>query len=147
MSVLLLVCVLGLPSLVACGLLEDKEDRPEVSEVVGLWRGGGERTVEFHASGEVELGNVRCKEVLASAGSGMANKVGEWEVGQDRTGAEVILLEFPKGFCDSRGSMERVFYYYRKSGELYLHLTNPDMHDKNLTFRRVSVHADGDSDQ
>lgn len=110
-------------------------------EILGKWSGAHGRTATFSESGGVTLSGVPCEEVFVEGkGAGMIE--GSWKIVQrlpDDVSGIWIDMEFSAGTCGNQGRSESGFYPYEKSGDLVLHLGDPDISDRRLDFFKDST--------
>ncbi|GGJ99950.1 hypothetical protein GCM10011583_34210 [Streptomyces camponoticapitis] len=104
--------------------------------VVGTWQGVGGGLASFSRDGTVELSGVTCQQVFTE-GDGGARLAGTWSVQAPRSGGSPwVSLKFPPGSCGAEGVTESGFYAYKGSGDLVIHLGDPDLIDKNVDFHK-----------
>lgn len=90
----------------------------------------------FSRNGNVELSGVTCGQVSIE-GSEEVSLAGKWRVQSRHGGGRPwVSLEFPAGACGAEGIWESGFYAYKGSGDLVLHLSDPDMVDEDLDFHK-----------
>ncbi|MFC9744637.1 hypothetical protein [Streptomyces niveus] len=104
--------------------------------VAGTWRGAGGGLAVFSKDGTVELSGVTCEEVFTE-GVGEVSLTGTWRVKSPHGGGSPwVSLTFPAGSCGAEGATESGFYAYKGSGDLVIHLSDPDMADKSVDFHK-----------